>query len=166
MSTRCHQPTLFLSRISVSWSLLLIESMCWNYPQSMSSTSLHTPWSAWKEIFLHRKKSGFAVIKAQVQDLAVSLSNCGTLGKVLNLLGLIFFSTGKWSHSVVSDCLQSHGTVAYQALLCMGFSRQENWSGLPLPSLGDLPNLGIKPRSPSLQAGALPSEPPGKHFHQ
>ena len=44
----------------------------------------------------------------------------------------------------------------------MGFSRQECWSGLPFPSPGDLPDPGIKPRSPSLQADALPSEPPGK----
>ena len=52
-------------------------------------------------------------------------------------------------------------TVAHQALLSMGFSRQEYWSGLPFPSPGDLPNPGIKPRSPTLQADALPSEPPG-----
>ena len=53
-------------------------------------------------------------------------------------------------------------TVAYQAPLSMGFSRQECWSGLPFPSLGDLPDPGIEPRSPALQADALPSEPPGK----
>ena len=53
-------------------------------------------------------------------------------------------------------------TVAYQASQSMGFSRQEYWSGLPLPSPGDLPDPGIKPRSPSLQADALLSEPPGK----
>jgi len=41
----------------------------------------------------------------------------------------------------------------------MGFSRQEYWSGLPFPSPGDLPNPGIEPRSPALQADALPSEP-------
>ena len=40
-------------------------------------------------------------------------------------------------------------TVAYQALLSMGFSRQEYWSGLPLPSPGDLPDPGIEPRSPA-----------------
>ena len=44
----------------------------------------------------------------------------------------------------------------------MGFSRQEYWSGLPFPSPGDLPDLGIEPRSPALQADALTSEPPGK----
>ena len=44
----------------------------------------------------------------------------------------------------------------------MGFSRQEYWSGLPFPSPGDLPNPGIKPRSPALQADTLTSEPPGK----
>ena len=52
-------------------------------------------------------------------------------------------------------------TVVYQASLSMGFSRQEYWSGLPFPSPGDLPDPGIKARSPALQAGALPSEPPG-----
>ena len=53
-------------------------------------------------------------------------------------------------------------TVAYQAPLSMGFSRQEYWSGLPFPSPGDLPNPGIEPGSPALQTDALPSEPPGK----
>ena len=53
-------------------------------------------------------------------------------------------------------------TVAYQASLSMGFSRQEYWSGLPFPSQGDLPNPGIKPRSPTLEADTLTSEPPGK----
>ena len=54
-------------------------------------------------------------------------------------------------------------TVAYQAPLSMGFSRQEYWSGLPFPSPGDLPNPGIEPRSPALEPDALTSEPPGKH---
>ena len=44
----------------------------------------------------------------------------------------------------------------------MEFSRQEYWSGLPFPSPGDLSDPGIKPRSPALQAEALPSEPQGK----
>ena len=49
-----------------------------------------------------------------------------------------------------------------QALLSMGFSRQEYWSGLPFPSPGDLPDPGIEPRSPALQVDSLPSEPPGR----
>ena len=53
-------------------------------------------------------------------------------------------------------------TVACQAPLSMNFFRQEYWSGLPFPSLGDLPDPGIKPRSPALQADALPSELLGK----
>ena len=52
-------------------------------------------------------------------------------------------------------------TVAYQAPPSMGLSRQEYWSGLSFPSPGGLPNPGIEPRSPALQADALPSEPPG-----
>ena len=46
----------------------------------------------------------------------------------------------------------------------MEFSRQEYWSGLPFPSLGDVPDLGIEPRSPALRADSLLSEPPGKHY--
>ena len=52
-------------------------------------------------------------------------------------------------------------TVARQAPLSMGFSRQEYWSGLPCCPPGDLPNPGIKPRSPAFQVDSLPSEPPG-----
>ena len=53
-------------------------------------------------------------------------------------------------------------TISYQAPLSMGFSRQEYQSRLPFPSPGNLPNPGIKPGSPTLQADALLSEPPGK----
>ena len=53
-------------------------------------------------------------------------------------------------------------TVAHQALLSKGFSRQEHWSGLPFPSPGDPPEPGIEPGSPALQTEVLPSEPPGK----
>ena len=53
-------------------------------------------------------------------------------------------------------------TVARQAPLPMGFSRQEYRSGLPCPPLRDLHNPGTEPRSPILQADSLPSEPPGK----
>jgi len=53
-------------------------------------------------------------------------------------------------------------TVAHQAPPSMGFSRQEYWNGLPFPSPGDLPNPGIEPKSPTLRADTLTSEPPGK----
>ena len=53
-------------------------------------------------------------------------------------------------------------TVTHQAPLSMGFPRQEYWSGLPFPSPGDLPDPGIEPQSPTLQADPLTSEPPGK----
>ena len=53
-------------------------------------------------------------------------------------------------------------TVACQAPLSMGFSRQEYWSRLPFPSPGDLPDTGIELRPPELQEDSLPSEPPYK----
>ena len=54
--------------------------------------------------------------------------------------------------------LATSQTVACQAPLNMGFSRQEYWSELPFPSPGDLPNTGIEPGFPALQADSLPTE--------
>ena len=61
---------------------------------------------------------------------------------------------------VAKSCLTlaTPWTVACQAPLSMGFSRQEYWSGLPLPSPGDLPNPGIELGSPALKADSLPTE--------
>ena len=70
-----------------------------------------------------------------------------------------------WSLSHVR-LLQTPWTVAGQAPLSMDFSRQEYWSGLPFPSPGYFLDPGIKPRSPALQADALPSEPPGKPIRE
>ena len=68
---------------------------------------------------------------------------------------------------VAKSCLTlaTPWTVTHQAPLSMGFPRQEYWSGLPFPPPGDLPNPGIKPGSPALQADCLPSEPPGKYVY-
>ena len=65
------------------------------------------------------------------------------------------------SCSVVSDST-TLWTVARQAPLSLGFLKQEYWSGLPFPPPGDLPNPGIKPKSPAppaLRADSLPAEP-------
>ena len=67
---------------------------------------------------------------------------------------------------VVQSCLTLCNplTVAYQVPPSIGFSRQDSWNGLPFPSPGDLPDPGIKLRSsPTFQADALTSEPPGSH---
>ena len=67
------------------------------------------------------------------------------------------------SQSVVSNSA-TPWTVARQAPLSMGFSQQEQCSGLPCPSSGYLPNPGIEPRSSTWWADSLPFEPPGKPF--
>ena len=61
---------------------------------------------------------------------------------------------------VTKSCLTlvNPWTVVCQAPLSMEFSRQEYWGGLPFPPLGDLPDQGIKPGSPALQADFLPIE--------
>ena len=75
--------------------------------------------------------------------------------------------TWKWKWKSLSRVwvFEIPWTVAYQASLSMGFSRQEYWSGLPFPSPGDLPDSGIKPGSPALEGDALTSEPPGKPIY-
>ena len=65
------------------------------------------------------------------------------------------------SHSVqstLSDCMNCRPTGSS----AVEFSRQEYWSGQPLPSSGDLPKPWIEPRSPALQTASLTYEPPGK----
>ena len=66
------------------------------------------------------------------------------------------------SRSVVSDSLRPRGLQPTRLLCPWGFSRQEYQSGLPRPLPGDLPNSGVEPRSLTLQADSLLSEPPGK----
>ena len=73
-----------------------------------------------------------------------------------------------WIKSILHMCLSlswfwlcDPWTIAYQDPLSVGFPRQEYWSALPFPPPGDLPNRGIKPASPALQADSVPSEPPG-----
>ena len=74
-----------------------------------------------------------------------------------SLLGVLWcHESESVSHSVVSDSATPR-TVARQAPLSMGFSREEYWCGLPFPSLGDLPDPEIKPGSPAFQADSSPS---------
>ena len=70
--------------------------------------------------------------------------------------------TSMLSCSVMFNSLQPHGLQPARLLGPWGFSRQEYWSGLPCPPAGDLPNRGIKPRSPTLQEDSIPAEPQGK----
>ena len=66
------------------------------------------------------------------------------------------------SRSVMSKYFVTPWTVALQALLSMGFSRQEYWSGLPSPSPGNLLDPGIEPMSPALAGEFFTTETPGK----
>ena len=64
----------------------------------------------------------------------------------------------------MSDSFVTPWTVAHQVPLSIGFSRQENWSGLPFPSPGDLPNPGIESVPPTLAVRFFTPEPPEKPF--
>ena len=102
--------------------------------------------------------------------LILSLPACLLLGRLFNHSACFLISKDEEhresenvSWSVVSSSLWPHGlTVGCQDPQSIGFSRQEYWSGLPFPSLGDLPHPWIEPGSSSLQADSLLSEPQGK----
>ena len=68
------------------------------------------------------------------------------------------------SHSVVSNSLRPHGVYPAGLLCPWEFSKQENWSELPFPSPGDLPDQVIEPRFPALQADSLQSELQGNMY--
>ena len=68
-------------------------------------------------------------------------------------------SSSTWLMWKSLSCVQLFATL--WTIQSMEFSRPEYWSGQPFPSPGDLPNPGIEPRSPALQADSLPAEPPG-----
>ena len=105
--------------------------------------------------------------RASSSSLAVNLWSSGLLewqtpthstGRNLTLQAAALWGSQVMSESssVVSNST-TPWTVAHQAPLSMGFFRQEYWSGSPCPSPGDLPNPGIKPRSPALLADPLSS---------
>ena len=76
----------------------------------------------------------------------------------------LFFSMKESESEVAQSCLTlcDPWTIAHEAPLSMGFSRQEYWSGLPFLTAEALPNPGIEPVSPAWQTGSLPLAPPGK----
>ena len=74
----------------------------------------------------------------------------------------MLFNSAVLSRSVLSNSLQPQGLQSARLLHPWGFSRQEYWSGFPCPPPRSLPNPGIEPRSPTLQADSLPSETPEK----
>ena len=105
---------------------------------------------------------------AQLEDFLAILTIGLCKAKISESHSVMFDSATPWtvllllSHfSCVRLCVTPQ-TAAHQASPSLGFSKPEYWSGQPFPSPGDLPNPGIKPRSPTLQADSLPAEPQRK----
>ena len=76
------------------------------------------------------------------------------LARTLEWVAIAFSNAWKWKVKVKSlsrvQLFETPWTAAHQASPSMGFSRQEYWSGVPLPSSGDLPHPGIEPTTPEL----------------
>ena len=133
-------PVMSINKKYHSHQWFLASKSEWGLPKLQSSWGCHLPWwwlKTWgnaKSIMYYSSK------RTRKQNLA----------------------TDSWvSCSVVPDSCDQW-SVTCQGPLSLEFSRQEYWSGLPFPYAGDLPNLRIEPRSPTLQADSLPSEPRGK----
>ena len=94
---------------------------------------------------------------SNIIDSLISLSFL-VVEKFLCLCKILSSSSSRSEVAKLGPTLVTPWTVACQAPLSVGFSRQEYWTGLPFPFPGDLPNLGIEPRSPALQADSLPTE--------
>ena len=111
-------------------------------------------------------------VSVQIQNTGVSAPPHVDLRDTVPSTAVLRYKTHLGSRLCAHVCVLSHFScaqlfailwaVAHQAPLSMGFSRQEYWSGLLFPSPGDLPDPGIEPRSPTLQADSLPTEPQGK----
>ena len=123
-------------------------------------------------------KEGDAIKKEQpLFSLETGKSSFEELSKHEGVLLKIFIPEGEDTNPDIVQCIYTHSsvlllscaqlfamvwTVALQAPLSMGFFRQEYWSGLPFPPLGDLPNPEIEPSSPASSGGFFTTEPPGK----
>ena len=109
------------------------------------------------------------LVMNRIQNIPVRINRRKTSACIhcclpLKELVLQFLLKWKWKCYLLSPVrlFGTPWTAAHQAPLSMIFPRQEYWSGLPFPSLGDLSDPGIEPRSLALQVDSLPSEPPGK----
>ena len=134
-----------------TWGLLLgLQRLC-------LLTAL-TPICIWKQ--WEREREEWRQVKVQVSPVI----NVWLYRPELSRIGI--FISVCWASSLSRVRLfATPRTVARQAPLSKEFSRQEYWSGLPCPPPGDLPNPGIQPRSPTLQADSLSSEPSGKPLY-
>ena len=121
-----------------------------------------------RKIFLQNRPEGF--IKQIKAKTLLCARMWGDQGECLYFSGTQQFETMTATRKVHRasfkdhywDSLRPHGLYATRLICPWKNSRQKYWSGLPFPSPGDLPNPGMKPMSPALQADSSPSEPPGK----
>ena len=134
-------------------------------PESTGSLQNGEPWSSLWQIFV-------VVVQLPSRVRLFATPRTAACQASLCLTSSFFINWATWRAPICSCvymCMQTHFSCVWLfvtlwavAPLPMGFSRQEYWSRLPCPSPGDLPNPGVEPRSPALQADSFPGEPPGK----
>ena len=140
--------TFYITFLFYSWCVVALLCLCLCFPPTWPLGTGIVPYlphvscwigTDWTFDYLLSNYSSFCLL--------------GTKGlKVLKVLVTQLCPTLLWPH----------GLQPAKAHLCIEFTRQEYWSGLPFPSAGNLPDPGIEPESPALQADSSLSEPPGK----
>ena len=134
----CH----YITVIVISESCSVISNYLWLH-------GLYSPWNSPDQY------SGVGSLSHLQGIFPTQGSNAG----LLHCRQILYQLSHKGSPRILEWADFSSGS----SIQSMEFSRPEYWSGLPFPSPRDLPNPGIKRRSPALQADSLPAEPPGKH---
>ena len=130
------------------WTAYQLQEEKTNYTVRKSNNT----WSRWITINTTNKRQ-MVICGSRSDARRRTQLNYSIFQQRMQILSLIMRSE---SHSVMSD------SEMPWTIQSVEFSRPEYWSGQPFLSPGDLPNPGIKPRSPALQADSLPAEPPGK----
>ena len=144
-----HYPTELLVNIWKIWGVVLASNNRMGKTRDLFKKIRNTKGTYHAKMGTIRDRNGMDLTKADIKKRWQKYTESEKVKVKVMSLSRVWLFVIPW-------------TVVYQASLSMGFSRQVYWSGLPFPSPGDLPDPGIEPRSPALQADALPSEPPGK----
>ena len=132
-----------------NWHSHILKVISVQFSSLVQCPTLFTPWTAAHQASLCLTNSWSLLKFLSIKSVMPSNHLILYHTVCVKLLSLIRLFATPW-------------TVGHQTPLSMRFSRQEYWSGLPFPSPGDLPDPRIEPRSPALQADALPSESPGR----
>ena len=139
---------------------MFLSPQCFLHKSATNPACAISKEPAEKQIIVIREgELSWEVTYLPIQKTSWLIVTCVLTGFIKKVFGMLRAVLSCFGHV---QLLEIPWTIAHQAPLSMGLSQQEYWSGLTFPSPGDLPNPGIKPASPALQADSFTAEPSGK----